>query len=383
MPRLLYITTGLYFDPDDIHTRMRYSVMSDAGHSGMILSVAYDKDKTSREIGNFKTISLYLPPILQGYGPLRGIVRAIWYTLFSLLNAVRLRDEYDICIATDTFKTGAICLLTHIMAGRPYVLEVAGNYARSFSVNSRNAGALEKVKQSYVKRITPLTIKYAAAIKLLYPTQLDELVERLDADRIHVFHDITASESIRASGVDRRYILSVGHPWHLKGMDILIKAFLKIHASFPDYRLVIAGYCPDVADFAKLADNHPEIELLHKGIPHSDVIKLMSECSIFALASRTEAMGRVLLEAMASRKPIVASRVDGIPNVIRDNENGLLFEPESIDDLAEKLTVLLRDKDRSERLASQGLNDFEGRFSVESFVNNYNIMLRKAIPEKF
>ena len=81
----------------------------------------------------------------------------------------------------------------------------------------------------------------------------------------------------------------------------------------------------------------------------------MAGCSLFVLPSRTEAMGRVLLEAMACKKPIIASNVGGIPEIIKDGYNGLLFESENVDDLAEKIRLVLSNKKYPTMLRNNGI----------------------------
>ncbi len=83
----------------------------------------------------------------------------------------------------------------------------------------------------------------------------------------------------------------------------------------------------------------------------------MRRCSIFVLASRSEAMGRVLLEAMGAKKPIIASRTSGIPHYVRDGRNGLLFESENSADLTEKIVRLVQDPLLQRRLGESGFRN--------------------------
>ena len=139
----------------------------------------------------------------------------------------------------------------------------------------------------------------------------------------------------------------------MKGVDILIKAFNKISNEFSEYTLKVVGYCDDKSYFEKISSNNKQIQLCNP-VNYSEVIKLMEGCSLFILPSRTEAMGRVLLEAMASKKPIIASNVDGIPTYIKDGYNGLLFESENVDDLAEKMHTVMSDENYARQLADNG-----------------------------
>ena len=374
----MFITTGLYFDPMDTATRLRYDTLSSAGYSGITLCVVYDRTLKNSHIGNFSLISLYLPRFLQGYGSIRGILRAFYYFGFCIWKGHSHRQQYDVSIGTDPFKTGFLCYLLFRLTKKPYIVEVAGNYIRSFSVNERNSGFLSKLKQRYVKSVSPFVLERAAAVKLLYESQIDGLATLSDASKINVFHDITAYDQFHKSNIDNKFILSVGHPWHLKGMDVLIKAFNLIQDRIPGYRLHIVGYSPDIDEFEKLAAGNPYIILDNKGLPFEEVASLFMSCSLFVLASRTEAMGRVLLEAMASGKPVIASNIDGIPRIVRHDYNGLLFETENVDELAHKMLALLNDREHTDRLIKAGLRSIQDQFSCESFIRHYQSMVSNA-----
>jgi glycosyltransferase involved in cell wall biosynthesis len=114
-------------------------------------------------------------------------------------------------------------------------------------------------------------------------------------------------------------------------------------------------------------------------VPYKDVIPLFAGCSLYVLASRTEAMGRVLLEAMACRKPVIASNVGGVPYVIEDGYNGLLFEKENVDDLAEKIKLVLSDNELAEKLAENGYMYVRKNLSEKNYINNYKNMINFLI----
>lgn len=378
MTKLLLITTGLYFDPTDTAALLKYETLSDAGFSGLIFCVVYDHKLKDSSIGNFKTISLYLPTFLQGYGSLRGPLRALYYSFFCLWKGIHHRKQYDICVASDTFKTGTLSYLLFKMIRKPYIVEVAGNYIRCFKFDSENNSLLSRAKQAYVKAISPLVLERAAAVKLLYEKQINGLANLKNTSKVNVFHDLIAYDYFRITNIDEKFILSVGHPWHLKGMDVLIKAFNKIQDKIPEYRLHIVGYSPDISEFEPLASTNPNIILSNEGMPFKETADLIMSCSLFALASRTEAMGRVLLEAMASGKPVVASNVDGIPRVVQDDVNGLLFETNNIDELAEKMLTLLSNRTYAEKLIKAGLHTINNQFSRDAYIKSYQSMVMFA-----
>jgi glycosyltransferase involved in cell wall biosynthesis len=79
-----------------------------------------------------------------------------------------------------------------------------------------------------------------------------------------------------------------------------------------------------------------------------------NSADIFVLPSLEESFGIVLLEAMACRKPVVASNVGGIPFVVADEKTGLLFESNDPEDLAEKIITLLRNRELQENMGRAG-----------------------------
>jgi glycosyltransferase involved in cell wall biosynthesis len=174
---------------------------------------------------------------------------------------------------------------------------------------------------------------------------------------------------------EERYILSVGHPWYTKGMDVLIQAFKLIAPQFPAWKLKLMGHFPDRTYLDGLAKGCPQIEFI-VAAPNEVALKVIGACSVYALASRTEAMGRVLLEAMAARKPIIASAVGGVPHYIVDNDNGLLFESENTQELATKMATLLGSPELCTRLADRAYQKVMAEYDEEAYVGSFQRMLQ-------
>jgi glycosyltransferase involved in cell wall biosynthesis len=84
----------------------------------------------------------------------------------------------------------------------------------------------------------------------------------------------------------------------------------------------------------------------------SSVSAALDESTLLVLPSRSEGMGRVLIEAFCRARPVVASRVGGIPDLVEDGVNGVLVEPGDVSALAEALVTVLADRDRAVRLGA-------------------------------
>ena len=149
---------------------------------------------------------------------------------------------------------------------------------------------------------------------------------------------------------ERPTALFVGVLEAYKNIDGLAAAWRRVVRELPDARLVILGEGSrrDVVDelVAELPEQVEHIEQL----PPSGVSEQLDRSTVLVLPSRSEGLGRVLVEAMARGRGIVASRVGGIPDVARDDREALLVEPGDVGELAAALVRVLADRPLAERL---------------------------------
>ena len=137
-----------------------------------------------------------------------------------------------------------------------------------------------------------------------------------------------------------------------KGADILLKATKIIKRENPNIYVYIAGSGPSETELKKLAKEleiEENVEFLGR-ISDDEKWTYYKSTDISVIPSLWEGMPTVLLEAMMCGKPVVASNVDGIPEVLIDNETGLLFETGNAEDLADKIITLVRNQEMRERI---------------------------------
>ncbi len=143
----------------------------------------------------------------------------------------------------------------------------------------------------------------------------------------------------------RRYVLCVARLVFKKGIDVLIEAFAMVHQMFDGVALLIAGDGPEHQKYAALVEESGlggVVELLGRVEP-GQIPSLLAGCELFVLPSRQESFGIAILEAMASRKAVIATRVGGVPEIIRHMENGFLVDAESPQELARAVVLLLQE----------------------------------------
>ena len=210
-------------------------------------------------------------------------------------------------ISLEPFISGLLGLYVARRARGIFICEVNGVYADQNNIAS---GGIRGFLRRGARRILgAFVLSRATAVRLLFEGQLKGFVRLPTRVLIRRFFDITHIERFHP-GAEEKMILGVGFPFRIKGFDILCRAFHAIAAEHPEWRLVLIGYrAPEELRAAGL--EHPRIEA-RPGVKQPELAEWMSRCGIFALPSRTEAMGRVLIEAGAAGKSRIASRVDEI-----------------------------------------------------------------------
>jgi glycosyltransferase involved in cell wall biosynthesis len=170
--------------------------------------------------------------------------------------------------------------------------------------------------------------------------------------------------------------------WDGKGHSTLIKAFKKVKNDISDARLVIVGEGYLENRLRNLSDRlGMASSVIFTGFQYN-VSEIIACFDIAVLPSFFEGMGRVLLEAMAMGKPVVASRVGGIPDLVEDGVNGLLITPGNIEELANSLKKLLRDKSLAANMGKEGINSVTDNFSSEVMVKSIRYVYIDQLERK-
>jgi glycosyltransferase involved in cell wall biosynthesis len=291
------------------------------------------------------------------------------------LRAARIPDL--VVVSLEPFNGGLLGLYVARRAQGILICEVNGVYADR---NNFARGSIPVWLRVAARRVLgAFVLARATAVRLLFAEQLQNFVRLPARVMTRRFFDITHIERFYP-GAEEKMILGVGFPFRIKGFDILCRAFLAITAEHPEWKLVLIGHLvPEELRAAGLA--HSRIEP-HPGVKQPELAEWMSRCAIFVLPSRTEAMGRVLIEAGAAGKCRVASRVGGIPTVIEDGVDGLLVEKEEVDQLAVTLVRLIGDAPLRRRLGEAARVRTEREFSGDAYLEHYTELVSSALARR-
>ena len=158
---------------------------------------------------------------------------------------------------------------------------------------------------------------------------------------------------------------------HQKGHKYLVEAAPKIIARFPNVKFVFVGDGPLRENLeTRISELNIESHFEFMGF-RNDVADILNIFDVFVLPSLYEGLPNVVLEAMASGRPIVATAVDGTPEALDDGVAGILVPPENPDALATEIIKLLSDPKKMIDMGHQVRKRSEEYFSVTKQVNEF------------
>jgi glycosyltransferase involved in cell wall biosynthesis len=224
----------------------------------------------------------------------------------------------------------------------------------------------------------------------------DWLVGRgLPADKARVIHYGIEPEKFFEPRVNLRkqwglnghvVIGSLGRLEPRKGHDLLITAMSILAKRLPNARLLIAGHDPwgYGATLGGLIDRLGLGEKVRLVGFQSDVSSFFDALDVFAFASSSEGFGQVLVEAMAARKPVVASKISPLTEIVVDEETGLLVEDGTPTSYADHLFRLLSHPEEREHMGRLGQERVRKCFTADKMsqatLSLYEELLRRTSP---
>lgn len=179
-----------------------------------------------------------------------------------------------------------------------------------------------------------------------------------------------ASKSV---GVPKPYLLSVCRHVHKKGIDTLLHAFVAIRREFPSLALALVGNGPLLETHKALARTlgiEDAVSFIGN-VAHDEVSCFFEDCTLFVLPSRAEPFGLVLLEAAYHKKAVVCTAVGGVPEIMTNNQNGLLVQPDDPPAIATKIIELVRDPKRAHALGTRAYQTLMTRFLWKDRIHDY------------
>ena len=222
------------------------------------------------------------------------------------------------------------------------VVEINGIYDDPDNLADIKSPFSTTVKLWFFNKISSLVINHSDGVKLLFSGQANSFLRGAkNPPVLRDFPNLVNTQPFIDAPADlsKKRILFTGFPYFRKGVDIIIEAFMLVSDEFPDWELTLLGYL-DESLVQKGLKGTRNIKHL-PAVPEEEMPGQMANHSIFVLPSRSEAMGRVLIEAMAAGCARIGSNQGGIPTVIDNGVDGMLFEKNNAHDLASCLRQLM------------------------------------------
>ena len=346
MKKVLFIGVTKYNLEKDTHFKKKFEGL---GHGIKSHVLAKGKITLGRKI--FGAEFYLLPPSFFFWIP--ATILACWLCLVK---------KIDVIVAQSPLMEGLVGTILKKIFKKELIVEIHGdwevrkNLSKLAKIGLRNADKIRAVAQYLAvksKKIAPDKPYF------IFPTFTD-LDEFLGEKSINFGNSV----------------LLVGRNDPVKGVKYLVEAFAMVSDEFPNFKLVLVGDGLD-SNYQLPITNYQfngKIDLSGK-VPLKEIKDIMKNCYCLVVPSISEGLPRVILEAMALAKPVIASRVGGIPELIKDGENGFLFEVGNVQELAEKLRILLSNKEMAIEMGRRGRELVQGKFSNEKYLENYINMI--------
>lgn len=349
------------------------------GHKVTVVTTRFPKYRAEADVIRFGRVLMI--PMNKSYATMSfglDIPRNIRYLI--------RKERFDIIHMNGPFPPSMSFFALHYSN----TANVSALLSAGFSYSKTGAGLIKKIFRKYNDK-TDAVIALSAAARDSYsayiPGEYHIIPPGIDDE---IFNEHVLPMTGLPSGKPK--ILFLSRLDERKGILQLIKSLPIIQKDFPDCLLVVAGKGPLEVECRRLVNQLGIGNAVHFAgyIKKEHIPRYYAAADAYCSpALGGESFGIVLLEAMAVGTPVCASRIPGYEDVIRDGENGILFDPQSPSDIAQVLVRVLKDRTKRTYLRRSGL-EFVKDYTWETVarriekvyleaIENYKIRSRKKL----
>ena len=332
------VTTACYFE----HTENMVKLYEEAGSKVVLFS------KDGVRLGGVKSIIFLL--------------KKLW--------KIKLIFKPDV-VHVQYMAPGAIPIILLKLMGQKSIVATAHTNA---DVYGAKAMKLLKFLQSHVLRtFTCITLraekKFFGSCSLFDPS-----IRRIPAHAHYtIYNALPGYIQISDNKKENNDIIIIGvvsRLEHIKGMDLVVPAFAKVYEKNKNVRLLVVGdgsLRQQMEDDANRFHLKSNIEFVGRQ-EQAALQSYYDKIDVLLMPSRSEGFGLTAIEGMARGCVLVASNTGGLPEVVREDYVGLLHQPESVDDLANKISCLIENPKHFEQMRSH-LHDYVQQFTFERYAD--------------
>jgi glycosyltransferase involved in cell wall biosynthesis len=322
-----------------------------------------------------------IPSLVRKISPVQDL-RA-FFCLWRLM----IQEKPSI-VHTHTSKPGILGRWAAKMAGVPIIVHTPHGhvfFGHFGPLASRFFLMVERLMAFITDRMVALTEGESndyIAFSICDPDKIVTIHSGVEIDR-YMTAEVDIEDKKKSLGLDPKGLVvgTVGWLLPIKGPMHLLNAMARVWQSHPETSLVFVGKGDlekELREEALRMEASGRVSFLGW---RDDIPEIMQILDIFVLPSLNEGMGRVLVEAMAAGKPVVASRVGGIPDLVKHGQNGLLVEPGDVTGLSLAIRKLLIDKKMRDEMGMKG-RTMAQNFGVEKMVEKIDALYSSLHQKK-
>lgn len=290
-------------------------------------------------------------------------VKALLYQLFYFAEAgvlaQHLQRQRAVHLHTHFGNSGcSVAMLTAEISGIPFSFTMHGP-SEFFETNRWRLD--EKVARA----------RFVTCISHFCRSQLMLFSDQAHWPKLHIVHcalDPDVYDRLSANRPLGKHLLFIGRLAGVKGAPIMLDAVAALRARHPGVHLTFVGDGPERPELeAKTADLGLEDVVTFAGYrSQGEVAEYLAATNIFVLPSFAEGLPVVLMEALASRVPVVTTRIAGVAELVEDDVNGYLIPPGDVDSLIWRLDQLLEDSGTRARMGDAGRQAVMAEFDIKT-----------------
>lgn len=324
-------------------------------------------------------------PRFNLHRPLRALDGFAFFALLPMRVARELREfRPDVVLAQSPYETAAALVGRRLgRAMTPIVVELHGDpatFARLYG------SPLRRLLAPTLDRVAAWTLRRADAVRALSPFTID-IARQQGVEPTAVFTTFTDLAAFSDPPVEplpeRPTALFVGVLERYKNVDGIAAAWRLAAPRVPGARLVLVGEGRMPEPFAQLVADLPEQTEWIRELPTPAVVKALDDAWTLLLPSRSEGLPRVVLEAFCRGRAVIGGRAGGIPDVVRDGQNGFLVHPDDHGGIAEAIVRILSDRRLAERLGAQARKDAEPwQYTADEYADSVVELVERVADRK-
>ena len=302
---------------------------------------------------------------------------AIIRTMYLLIWNERIEILHIHSSSGPSFYRKAIIFCIGIFCSKRTIFHLHASHFIEYFINSRNL---------LVKRVFGFIVRKANTVVVLSESWEKAIRENYNPHRVHVIRNpISVKVATEFTPPERtsKDILFLGFFIKSKGVYDLIKAMVNVTHAHKDAQLLLCGKGEEEEGLRKeirALNLHDNVKIIG-WVEQEEKAKLLKMARVFVLPSYKEGMPMALLEALAFGVPVVATKVGAIPEILEEGHNGLLVEPGDINNLSDKLILLLENLELNRRLRQNSI-ELAKKFQSSEIAKKWVTLYKGLLTEK-